>query len=41
VNLGFLNPADFRVEDYESLPDTLIVPQAGRDLYLFASEHDR
>jgi hypothetical protein len=38
VNLGFLEPADFRAEDYESRPDVLIVEGAGRDLYLFAPE---
>lgn len=34
VNLGYLDPNDFRREDYESDPDTLIVERAGRDLYL-------
>jgi nickel-dependent lactate racemase len=38
VNLGFLNAADFRIEDNESRPDVLIVEGAGRDLYLFAPE---
>jgi nickel-dependent lactate racemase len=34
VNLGYLDPAAFRREDYENDPDTLIVERAGRDLYL-------
>jgi nickel-dependent lactate racemase len=34
VNLGYLNPQDFKVADYSSDPNTLIVEQAGRDLYL-------
>jgi predicted MPP superfamily phosphohydrolase len=34
VNLGFLNHQDFRLEDYQSDPDTLVVENAGRDLYL-------
>ncbi|HEX8142787.1 MAG TPA: lactate racemase domain-containing protein [Pyrinomonadaceae bacterium] len=34
VNLGFLDHRQFRREDYESDPDTLIVERAGRDLYL-------
>ncbi len=36
VNLGFLNPSKFRVEEYASDPDTLVVEKAGRDLYLVA-----
>src|SRR6266545_4136033 len=32
VNLGFLNPSKFRVEEYASDPDTLVVEKAGRDL---------
>ena len=34
VNLGYMDPRDFRGEDYESSQDTLTVEQAGRDLYL-------
>ena len=34
VNLGYLDYRDFRTEDYEDDPDTLIVDRAGRDLYL-------
>ena len=34
VNLGFLDHRQFRREDYDSDPDTLVVERAGRDLYL-------
>lgn len=34
VNLGFMDHRRFRLEDYRSDPDTLIVEHAGRDLYL-------
>ncbi|HEV2763606.1 MAG TPA: lactate racemase domain-containing protein [Pyrinomonadaceae bacterium] len=34
VNLGFLDHRQFRREDYEHDPDTLVVERAGRDLYL-------
>ena len=34
VNLGFLDHRQFRREDYESDPDTLVVERAGRDLYM-------
>ncbi len=34
VNLEFMDPAAFRLADYEGDPDTLIVERAGRDLYL-------
>ncbi|HXD31941.1 MAG TPA: lactate racemase domain-containing protein [Pyrinomonadaceae bacterium] len=34
VNLGFMDHREFRREDYESDPDTLVVERAGRDLYL-------
>jgi nickel-dependent lactate racemase len=34
VNLGYLDYRNFRREDYENDPDTLIVERAGRDLYL-------
>jgi L-alanine-DL-glutamate epimerase-like enolase superfamily enzyme len=34
VNLGFMDYRQFRREDYEADPDTLVVERAGRDLYL-------
>jgi nickel-dependent lactate racemase len=34
VNLRYMDPHTFRRSDYEVAPDTLIVEQAGRDLYL-------
>lgn len=34
VNLDYLSPEDFRREDYENEADTLMVENAGRDLYL-------
>jgi nickel-dependent lactate racemase len=34
VNLRYMDPHTFRREDYEGDADTLIVEQAGRDLYL-------
>jgi nickel-dependent lactate racemase len=34
VNLGFMDHSEFRRENYENDPDTLIVDRAGRDLYL-------
>ncbi len=34
VNLGFLDHREFRREDYDDDPDTLVVERAGRDLYL-------
>ena len=34
VNLGYLNPSDFRRDAYEGDSGTLIVENAGRDLYL-------
>lgn len=34
VNLGFLDHRTFRREDYETDPNTLVVENAGRDLYL-------
>ncbi len=34
VNLNYLDPSTFRIEDYEGDSDTLIVERAGRDLYL-------
>jgi nickel-dependent lactate racemase len=34
VNLRYMDPRTFRREDYEGDADTLVVDQAGRDLYL-------
>jgi nickel-dependent lactate racemase len=34
VNLGYVDPRSFRRGDYEGDADTLVVEQAGRDLYL-------
>jgi hypothetical protein len=34
VNLSFMDHREFRREDYDSDPDTLVVERAGRDLYL-------
>jgi len=34
VHLNFLDHRDFRRQDYENDPDTLVVERAGRDLYL-------
>jgi nickel-dependent lactate racemase len=34
VNLDFLDHRQFRREDYDNDPDTLVVERAGRDLYL-------
>ncbi|MCU1264885.1 MAG: hypothetical protein JWM21_1203 [Acidobacteria bacterium] len=34
VNLGFMDYHQFRREDYDSDPNTLVVERAGRDLYL-------
>jgi nickel-dependent lactate racemase len=34
VHLGFMDHRQFRREDYENNPDTLVVDRAGRDLYL-------
>jgi hypothetical protein len=34
VNLGFLDHRNFGLEDYQADPDTLVVDDAGRDLYL-------
>lgn len=39
VRLNYMNPRDFRVEDYTNDSDTLTVERAGRDLYLVAP-HD-
>ena len=36
VNLGYLDHRNLRPRDYESDPETLIVEDAGRDLYLLA-----
>ena len=40
VRLGWLDHRAFRLEDYASDPDTLVVERAGRDLYLVAPEED-
>jgi hypothetical protein len=32
--LCYMNPKDFNLANYSSDPDTLVVEQAGRDLYL-------
>ena len=34
VNLGFMDHRQFRRDDYDHDPDTLVVERAGRDLYL-------
>jgi nickel-dependent lactate racemase len=34
VNLGFMDHRQFRREDFDKDPDTLVVERAGRDLYL-------
>jgi len=34
INLGYMDYHSFRREDYHAAPDTLVVEQAGRDLYL-------
>jgi nickel-dependent lactate racemase len=34
VNLGFMDYREFRREDFDGDPDTLVVERAGRDLYL-------
>jgi hypothetical protein len=34
VNLGYMDPSTFRRDIYEGDADTLVVEQAGRDLYL-------
>jgi nickel-dependent lactate racemase len=34
VNLGFMDHREFRREEYDRDPDTLVVERAGRDLYL-------
>src|SRR5438034_2820455 len=36
VHLGFMDHRQFRREDYEGDPDTLVVERGGRDLYLVA-----
>ncbi|HEV7645869.1 MAG TPA: lactate racemase domain-containing protein [Pyrinomonadaceae bacterium] len=40
VNLGYLDPNSFVLNDYQNDPDTLIVERAGRDLYLLEPETD-
>jgi hypothetical protein len=41
VNLGFLDYRTFKREQYEADPDTLIVEDAGRDLYLIQPEGNK
>ena len=36
VNLGYMDPRKFRLSEYQGNADSLIVEQAGRDLYLVA-----
>ncbi|HWW77866.1 MAG TPA: lactate racemase domain-containing protein [Pyrinomonadaceae bacterium] len=38
VNLGFMDHREFRREDYDDDPDTLVVERAGRDLYLVSRQ---
>ncbi|MGH9903418.1 MAG: hypothetical protein ACRD68_16550, partial [Pyrinomonadaceae bacterium] len=38
VNLGHMDPRDFRLSHYAQDPDTLVVERAGRDLYLVAPQ---
>jgi nickel-dependent lactate racemase len=38
INLGYLDPNTFRREDYETDHDTLVVENAGSDLYKVASD---
>lgn len=38
VNLSYIDPGTFRLADFESDPDTLIVERAGRDLYLVSPD---
>jgi hypothetical protein len=40
VNLGYLDHRTFAVKNYEGDPDTLIVQDAGRDLYLVQPAED-
>jgi hypothetical protein len=40
VNLGYLDHRSFRMSDYESDPDTLVVERDGRDLYLVEPRND-
>ncbi|MGC2172283.1 MAG: lactate racemase domain-containing protein [Candidatus Sulfotelmatobacter sp.] len=40
VNLGYMSPRVFRRQDYEGDADTLVVEQAGRDLYLVGPSAD-
>jgi nickel-dependent lactate racemase len=37
VNLGYLDHRTVKIEDYHDDPDTFVVPDAGRDLYLVAN----
>jgi nickel-dependent lactate racemase len=40
VNLGYLDYRSFRIEDYAADPDTFVVDEAGRDLYLVDRARD-
>jgi nickel-dependent lactate racemase len=40
VKVGYMDPTKFRLSDYAGDPDTLIVEQAGRDLYLVEPRTD-
>jgi lactate racemase len=40
VNLDYMDPSAFRLSDYEHDSDTLVVEQAGRDLYLVEALKD-
>jgi nickel-dependent lactate racemase len=39
VNLGYLDYRNIRLEDYQSDPETLVVEDAGRDLYLLSNDN--
>ena len=41
VNLGYLDPRSFSLEDYQSDPNTFVVENAGRDLYLVNQPAER
>ncbi len=40
VRLGYMNPRDFNLRDYQNDDETLIVERAGRDLYLVAPHEE-
>ncbi len=41
LNLGFMDYRQFRRDEYEADPDSLVVERAGRDLYLTAPLEER